>query len=258
MKGKQQPGGQYRKGTVILSGRAVEYTVRVSSRAKNILLRVGTESGLEVVVPRKHDPGSLDSILLKKQKWILEKLNFFERLAGGAEYLTRGGGEGVLFCGAEYGIETRVRPGSAPEVAVGENRLVLTVSDQSGEYVAGVLESWYRHMARLIFSQRARSISQGLNLSYNRIFIRGQKTRWGSCSRKKNLNFNWRLVMAPRQVQDYVIVHELMHLIEPNHSKKFWSLVNEACPQYREHRAWLRENGHRLRIPFHGDNGQKN
>ena len=83
---------------------------------------------------------------------------------------------------------------------------------------------------------------------FNRVFIKGQKTRWGSCSKQRNLSFNWRLVMAPLPVIDYVVAHELAHLVEMNHSRKFWALVEQIYPGYSLHRAWLKENGRLLTL----------
>jgi predicted metal-dependent hydrolase len=81
-----------------------------------------------------------------------------------------------------------------------------------------------------------------MGISYQRIAIRGQKTRWGSCSRKKNLSFNWKLIMAPGSVVEYVIIHELLHLKEMNHSKRFWELVARYCPGWRENKKWLKQH----------------
>jgi len=105
-----------------------------------------------------------------------------------------------------------------------------------------------KKMARLLINQRIRVVNSRLNLTYNKVFIKGQKTRWGSCSHKRNLNFNWRLVMAPLPVLDYIVAHELLHLLELNHSKRFWSLVEETCPDFRELRGWLKKNGPRLML----------
>lgn len=90
-----------------------------------------------------------------------------------------------------------------------------------------------------------------LQVSYGRITIRHQKTRWGSCSGKGNLNFNCLLMLAPPQVQDYVVVHELCHRLEMNHSPRFWALVEGVLPDYRKHRRWLKEEGRSLitRLP---------
>lgn len=84
------------------------------------------------------------------------------------------------------------------------------------------------------------------NLTYHKIFIKGQRSLWGSCSQKKNLNFNWRLMLAPERILHYVVVHEVCHLREMNHSKNFWQLVALTIPEYQECRRWLLKNGHSL------------
>ena len=93
---------------------------------------------------------------------------------------------------------------------------------------------------------RAAKYAPMLGVHYSRISIRHQKTRWGSCSSKKNLNFNCLLMLAPEWVRDYVVIHELCHLLEMNHSSKFWSLVEKAMPDYKEARKWLRTQGKAL------------
>ena len=104
----------------------------------------------------------------------------------------------------------------------------------------------YIDTARDIFTRKAAYYARIMNVSYGRISIREQKTRWGSCSSKGNLNFNWRLILAPENVLDYVVVHELAHLREMNHSKAFYAIVESALPDYRGARKWLREHGDSL------------
>jgi hypothetical protein len=103
-----------------------------------------------------------------------------------------------------------------------------------------------RQKAREIISSSVQYWSSQMGVRYGRIAIREQRTRWGSCSQKGNLNFNWRLVLAPPEVRDYVVIHELCHLSHLNHSREFWARVEKFCPDYREQRRWLRENGHTL------------
>jgi len=88
-----------------------------------------------------------------------------------------------------------------------------------------------------------------LGLEYGRVFVKDQRTLWGSCSGRKNLNFNWRLAAAPQDILDYVVIHELCHLREMNHSRKFWDLVRAACPDYPARRKWLRDNCALVRTP---------
>jgi hypothetical protein len=102
--------------------------------------------------------------------------------------------------------------------------------------------------AREKIEEKTREIAQTYEISYKRISIRDQKTRWGSCSSAGNLNFNWKIILAPKQIFDYVIAHELAHLVEHNHSQNFWNLVKKIHPTHKEDRRWLKLNGKRLDI----------
>lgn len=101
----------------------------------------------------------------------------------------------------------------------------------------------YIKIARDIFTRKTEYYARIMGVSYERISIREQKTRWGSCSSQGNLNFNWRLIFAPENVLDYVVVHELAHRKEMNHSKAFYAIVESVLPDYRVSRKWLRDNG---------------
>lgn len=100
-----------------------------------------------------------------------------------------------------------------------------------------------RSLARAVFEQKVSLYAKLMQVSYGRISIRDQKTRWGSCSGRGNLNFNWRLILAPEEVLDYVVVHELAHRKEMNHSDRFWAQVAAVMPDYRKQRQWLKQNG---------------
>lgn len=101
----------------------------------------------------------------------------------------------------------------------------------------------YRKEAGKILSAKAEYFGRNMKVSYERIFIKDQKSCWGSCSARKNLNFNWRLVLMPEEILDYVMVHELAHLKQLNHSPEFWRIVEEVLPDYKVRRKWLKENG---------------
>ncbi len=110
------------------------------------------------------------------------------------------------------------------------------------------LEAPYRQAAKEYIPKRVAYYAGLLGVDYNTITIRDQKTRWGSCSSKGNLSFSWRLILAPPKVLDYVVVHELCHRREMNHSPRFWALVESIIPDYKTHRKWLKENGEKLSI----------
>jgi predicted metal-dependent hydrolase len=158
-----------------------------------------------------------------------------------------------------------VAPGRPPEVVVPlrtSERTIRALLDEHEEWLARQLsrapqrmlaltpmsEAEGRRRARRILTELAEREAPRLGVSFERIAIRDQRTRWGSCSSRGTLSFSWRLVLAPEAVADYVVVHELCHLREPNHSPRFWQLVEMARPQYREQRRWLAEHGWELHL----------
>ena len=108
------------------------------------------------------------------------------------------------------------------------------------------LEAQYRKEARRRITERAAYFAEKMGVDYGRIAIKAAKTRWGSCSAQGNLNFHWKLILMPPAILDYVVVHELAHRIEMNHSPRFWAQVERILPDYRERRRWRRENGGRI------------
>jgi len=128
-----------------------------------------------------------------------------------------------------------------------QERESQNVSQYSPEQRAG-MERRYREAAKEYFPKRADYYAQQLGVTYDRIRIANQKTRWGSCSSKGTLSFNWRLMLAPPKVLEYVVVHEVCHLKEMNHSPRFWKLVEKFMPDYKEYKKWLKENGNTLQL----------
>lgn len=228
-------------GHINIDGREIEYSVRHSARAKNLVLKINMVSGLEVVLPKGFKMSGLDSFMKSKADWIIAKLDYYEAVKEKRRNACES--SKALFLGREYDITKIIRHGSSSRVRLIDDRLLAILPDDSRETLTRAMETWYRSQAADILKERAGLISSRLNLKYNRIFVKNQKTRWGSCSRLRNLNFNWRLIMAPIQVIDYIVVHEIAHLAEMNHSDRFWRLVGHACPDYKARRKWLRENG---------------
>lgn len=117
---------------------------------------------------------------------------------------------------------------------------------QAGIHLDAAQEKELRERAKSVLAQRTAYFARQVGVTYGRITVRDQKTRWGSCSQTGNLNFNFRLILAPSEVLDYVVVHELCHRRQMNHSAQFWQEVAQVLPDYRKRKAWLTENGWRL------------
>lgn len=124
----------------------------------------------------------------------------------------------------------------------------LSESDGAEKLSDAELQKLYQR-ARIVIAERVKHFAPMVGVTYGRITIRNQKTRWGSCSSKGNLNFNVALMLVPPEVMDYVVVHELAHRKEMNHSARFWAEVEKVCPEYKKHRAWLKKE----QVPTLGD-----
>lgn len=144
-------------------------------------------------------------------------------------------GQSILFRGEWHELKLEKDCGR-PVLSFASERVFI--ADESMD-LRRPLSVYLTGIAKREFPERTRELACRHGLSINRVTVRGQKTRWGSCSSSGSISLNWRLVQAPRSVRDYVILHELMHLIEMNHSQRFWDLVAKACPDYRQCKDWL-------------------
>jgi predicted metal-dependent hydrolase len=166
------------------------------------------------------------------------------------DLLTREDGETSLVAGAKLAflnetLTLSVSLGRSARAARQGNVLAVTIQHQAD--LERVLESWYRTEARRIFGESVAAVERSMGVRTTSLTVRGQRTRWGSCSTRGALSLNWRLLLAPREVMRYVVVHEVAHLREHNHSARFWAVVERECPDFRDHRRWLRNRGHQLR-----------
>jgi hypothetical protein len=148
-----------------------------------------------------------------------------------------------LYLGTSYSVEIRQNKSNIVEL---EDKIYIASSSE--KYIKTYLESWYKQQARKIIVERVHLYSELSGLKFNSISLMSATTRWGSCSSQRNLNFNWKLIMAPLEVIDYVVSHELAHLAELNHSRDFWERVRKMFPIYRQYRTWLKRHGHTLTI----------
>ncbi|MEO5656499.1 MAG: SprT family zinc-dependent metalloprotease [Nitrospiria bacterium] len=220
--------------------RTLAYRVRISPRARAWSLTIHPDAGLTVVLPPRArvDPADL---LRAKADWILRHL---DRLARRPTRTVLEHGSAVPYLGDALRIEVAAWDGAEPAVEAADG--VLRVRAAPQRPLRAVVEAWYRARAAAVIAERLEAINASLGYRYARVTIRDQKTRWGSCSARGNLAFNWRLVMAPIAIIDYVVAHELVHLVVLSHAPAFWTRVAAIDPAHQEHRRWLRDQGPRL------------
>ena len=222
-----------RKRTVpCLAVEPVVYQVRRSDRARRVRVTVDPTRGIEVVLPRRAPAREAAAAVRELRPWIERRVAEIE----GARAAVAARGDTVPYLGRTLALS--VQDGRSRVTRRGD---VLVVPD--GEARTPALERWYRRAARDEIEPRLQRACALAGTSYSRLTIRGQRTRWASCSRSGAMSFNWRLLLAPEPVLDYVVWHEVCHLEVMDHSPRFWRLVAARSPGYREHVRWLRANG---------------
>jgi len=225
---------------------SIPYRIRRSDRARHARILVGGD-GVEVVVPRRFPMREVEPFVRQKSRWIertLRRMRESEvelppaRLEDGGE---------LPYLGERLALRVEVEPGrKRPHVARRGDTVTTAVSSEGA--LCGAVERWYRRQARLEVAPRLDAATARGGTRYTSLQIRGQQTRWASCSSAGAMSFNWRLLLAPAEILDYVVEHEVAHLDVQDHSDRFWSLLATRCPDWREHERWLRAHGHALRL----------
>lgn len=183
------------KKRIVLHEKPVEYTLKVSKRAKRMRLAVYCDGTFVVTAPAFADYNLVEQFIIRKSGWILNKIDYFKNISG-----------------------------------------LVFIKGTKDDYLKN------KQAALELASERVDHFNKIFNFNFNRINIKNQKTRWGSCSRKGNLNFNYKIIHLPKNLVDYIIVHELCHLKEFNHSQKFWNLVAKGVPEYLAIKQELNKN----------------
>jgi predicted metal-dependent hydrolase len=234
---------------ILLCGRGISYHIRRNPRARRVLLKVEDDLGLVVVLPRWFAARDVPQVLEKHARWILDTLGRREiKLAA----LDRAPGEPpwALFAGQRLPLRFVSEPARYPPLlTLEEGELVLRCAppEPGGPALTALLSAWYRSQARLRYPARVAHWAGVTGLTPRSMRIGDPKTRWGSCSASGAVSLSWRLILAPAEVLDYLVVHELCHMKHPDHSTAFWNLVGAHLPGYTRPREWLRHQGVTLR-----------
>ena len=225
----------------------LEYTIRRSDRARRARIVVDPE-GVEVVVPRRMALRHVPPFVEEKRPWIERTLRRIREAELATPVELEDGGV-VPYLGRELLLRVRVeRWRQRSHVALRGEVLRVSVGAPGPEAIRDALERWYRARAREEVEWRLDDACAHAGTSYRSLSIRSQQTRWASCSSNGTMSFNWRLLLAPEEILDYVVEHEVAHLEVLDHSERFWRLLGSRCPEYREHERWLRRNGSALRL----------
>ena len=210
-----------------------EYTLRRSPRARRVRVSVDGAGEVSVTLPRRMPLRAADEAVRELAPWIERRRRALERAA--AEVARTPGT--VPYLGGELRLVPQ--PGRTRAHRRGDDLLVPARDDEA-------VERWYRRAARAEIGPRLDAATARAGVEYTRLTIRGQRTRWASCSATGAMSFNWRLLLAPEAVLDYVVEHEVCHLEVMDHSPRFWRLLESRVPDWRDHARWLSRYGSTL------------
>jgi predicted metal-dependent hydrolase len=216
----------------------------VRSRRKTIAIMIQPDGSLVVRAPLRASLKHIQALVEEKGEWIRRKQEEVRRRVQAQPAHRFVDGECFLYLGQEYPLV--VVDGARTPLRLDGNFYLAKIAQPQA---AQVFEAWYRAQARQVIGARTVALAQQHGLAFSRLRIMTAHTRWGSCGAGGTLNFNWRLVMAPQPVIDYVILHELAHLKVHNHSPLFWAEVACMLPGYKPLRAWLKAHGQKLTTP---------
>ena len=216
----------------------------IRSHRKTIGLQITNDARLIVRAPYLASEDFIQKLIHRKESWIKNKLAFFKQRQNKTLIRNFQPGEEFLYLGQSYPL---VVMENLSKAVILDNSLMISpvVLGNARDH----LEYWYKAQASEYITQRTEYYAQISDLKYSSVRINNATTRWGSCGYKNTLNFTWRLIMAPARVVDYVIIHELMHLKQKNHSHRFWIEVALMMPDYKQDERWLKHNGHLLAWP---------
>lgn len=212
-----------------LNQKEINYTLHLSNKAKYLRLQINSNDELEVIIPKRYRHEKAEHFILQKKNWILKHLREKPRAA-------------FYFFGKEIKVQINYDLFvKKPQIIYSNKKLIANTPAGYSFTQDEVYNLWLRHKAKIYIPKRVQELSKYTGFNYKKITIRSQKTRWGSCSANGRLSFNYRLLRFSEKVVDYVIIHELCHLQELNHSKKFWKLVEGFCPDYKSLKRELRK-----------------
>jgi len=231
---------------IFLDNHQLTYHVKYTKKRKSVQLKIVSSTHLEIAAPNAFPKASIEKILHEKASWIIKKIVHLKVVAANPLNKSITGGATILYLGHPHTLVLHTDK-EKPMISVQDYKIFIQVpiinTEQTSCFLESLLKQWYRQQAQQLLVATTSLWSAKIAVQPQRITIKEQKTRWGSCSSKGNINYNWRIVMAPPEVIDYLVIHELCHLRVPNHSLLFWQEVARFSPNFKQHRAWLKTNG---------------
>lgn len=220
--------------SILINGNVINYDL-IFKNKKNLSMKLNSKGELVVYAPTDISIEYIEKILNSKEKWITTNINKIEKSKINNNYSK------IHFLGNEF--TSKIELSNDDNIYFEKDILIIKSRNLDDTYIENLLSNWYKMQANIIVKDRVDKLAAKCSLFPTKSIIRNQKTRWGSCNSKKEIRLNWRLILMPYYVMDYIIIHELCHLKYMNHSKDFWSLVEKYDTNYKLAEIWLKENG---------------
>ncbi|QGU00341.1 hypothetical protein SYNTR_1747 [Candidatus Syntrophocurvum alkaliphilum] len=216
-------------------------------KRKTMAITVEAPDKVTAIVPVGMKEETIKKKVMTKADWIVKKLYEFKNVKHIPLKKEFVNGESFMYMGRNYSLQIELDDSlQVPEVKLFRGKFIISTPTKDEEALKNAMEKWYREKAKEKINERVEYYQYKIGKKPAKVTVKEQKKRWGSCSSKGNINLNWKLIMAPSPVIDYIVVHEMAHLVHLNHSKEFWNLVESILPDYKERRKWLRNNGVRM------------
>jgi predicted metal-dependent hydrolase len=234
--------------TIQYGNRVIQYNIKKGNRKKTVAVHINPMATITVFSPRHLDDEKIRMIVQKKARWILEKQKQVESNRYSNSMKEFVSGESFPYLGKLYRLKVmKTAEDTIRKCRLVNGRFLVEINgnhetEVNRTVVKKALVDWYLERAETKIKERVDRFSQQIGKTPLSIKIKNQERRWGSCSRNGSIRFNWKVIMAPISILDYVIVHELCHLIHPHHSTQFWQKVQSIIPGYRRRRDWLKAN----------------
>ena len=231
----------------VIQGNGFVAEIVRSSRRKTAAIKI-KKGKVFVVVPECLTMAAIESLVDKKHRWIKEKLAIQNEIMDikPKEFIS---GESFSYLGKNHPL--KIESGLYPVIKLHQDELVVSVRDKTvdnSQAIKQLLFKWYKQQAESELRDKTERYSSIIGVNPSSVTIKSFKSRWGSCSITGGIQYNWKIIIAPDWIVNYVVIHELCHILHHNHSPAFWKAVEKYCHDYRDCSAWLKINGGRLEI----------
>lgn len=221
----------------------IEFTV-VYRKRKTLSIEVEAPNTITIIAPLGTSEQGILEVVKPKSKWIVQKLfeiKEVQYLKTNKQYVN---GESFTYLGRKYSLQfIHDENITFPEVKLLRGKLVAYANNKDEESIKKAIKNWYKEKAKVKIQERINYYQDYFKIKPSKVLIKEQQKRWGSCTSKGELLFNWKCIMTPSPILDYIIVHEMCHLVHLNHSKEFWQLLKRVLPDYEERKGSLKNNG---------------